>query len=200
MDKYIEVLESDEQNIFAALGIANILAEHNKVPEVLEILKSLKEATPSNIHTPNVMINLAHLNVVMENYESAINIYEKTIEKFGKNLEFELYLAKAFYLAKRFEESLKLLQTLAKEHPRDLRVHYDLAMCLYESAIAAFNKDVRKVKETREAIANIQEGLRIIGFLLSIHDLTPYMPPNPSKETHTLMAEMLTFIRKFCDE
>ena len=110
MEKYIEVLESDDSNIFAAIGVANILAEHNKVPEALEILKSIKEATPSNIESPNVMINLAHLNIVLENYESAINIYEKIIEKYGKNLEVELYLAKAYFISKKFDECLKLLQ------------------------------------------------------------------------------------------
>ena len=73
-------------------------------------------------------------------------------------------------------------------------------MCLYESATAAFNKDTRKVKETQEAIANLKSGLRVTEFLLSIKDLTPYMPPHPSKDTVLLMQEMLGFIRKFCDD
>lgn len=200
MDKYIEVLEADDSNIFAALGIANILAEHNKVTEALEIMKSIKEATPSNIHSPNVMVNLGHMNIIFENYESAINIYEKTIEKYGANLELRLFLAKALYLAKRFDECLKLLKTLAEQHPKDLRVHYDLAMCLYEAATSAFNKDSRKVKETKEAIDNIEQGLRVTNFLLSIQDLTPYLPPNPSKDTKLIMEEMLLFMKKFCDE
>jgi hypothetical protein len=49
MDKYLEVLEHDEQNVFAAMGVAVILAEHNKVPEALEILKGVREAAPAHI-------------------------------------------------------------------------------------------------------------------------------------------------------
>lgn len=44
MDKYIHVLENDESNVFASIGIANVLAEFNKVFEAVEILKGIKEA------------------------------------------------------------------------------------------------------------------------------------------------------------
>lgn len=91
----MEVLENDESNIFAAMGVANILAEHNKVLEAVEILKGVREATPSHIQMPNVMINLGHLNIVLGNYESAINLYTKALEKNPKDLNIELYLAKA---------------------------------------------------------------------------------------------------------
>jgi hypothetical protein len=49
MEKYLFVLENDDSNVFAAIGIAIILAEHNKVPEALEVLKSIRENTPSHI-------------------------------------------------------------------------------------------------------------------------------------------------------
>lgn len=76
----MQVLEADEQNVFATLGIANVLAEFNKVGEAIEILKGIREASPSHIQIPNVLVNLAHLNVVLENYESAINLYNKALE------------------------------------------------------------------------------------------------------------------------
>ena len=50
--------------MFAAIGIANVLAEFNKVIEAIEILKGVKEASPAHITMPNVLMNLAHLNVV----------------------------------------------------------------------------------------------------------------------------------------
>lgn len=49
MDKYIQVLEMDEANSFASLGIANILTEHGKINESMEIYKALKENCP-NMH------------------------------------------------------------------------------------------------------------------------------------------------------
>lgn len=41
MDRYIAVLEKDESNSLAALGIANVLAEHGKLNEAFEIYKVL---------------------------------------------------------------------------------------------------------------------------------------------------------------
>jgi predicted negative regulator of RcsB-dependent stress response len=49
MEKYKQVLENDESNLFAAMGIASVLAEFNKVNEAIEILKGVKEFTPSHI-------------------------------------------------------------------------------------------------------------------------------------------------------
>jgi hypothetical protein len=51
MDKYIAVLEIDEANSFATLGVGNVLAEHGKLEEAMEIFKVLKEAAP-NMHHP----------------------------------------------------------------------------------------------------------------------------------------------------
>lgn len=57
----MKVLEFDESNLYAAMGIACILAEFNKVEEAVEILKKLNESTPSHIQRPSILINLAHL-------------------------------------------------------------------------------------------------------------------------------------------
>ena len=48
-EKYKMVLEHDESNIFAAMGIACVLAEFNKVEEAVEILKKLMEASPAHM-------------------------------------------------------------------------------------------------------------------------------------------------------
>ena len=53
------------------------------------------------------------------NFEIAINLYKKCLEKFfgGKNLELEMYLAKAYFKCKKFKECLKLLKNLIIRHP-----------------------------------------------------------------------------------
>ena len=48
-EKYKQVLEFDESNIFAAMGIACIFAEFNKVEEAVEILRKLMEASPAHL-------------------------------------------------------------------------------------------------------------------------------------------------------
>lgn len=50
MDRYIAVLEYDETNSFATLGIANILAEHGKLNEAFEIYKLLGASNPHMFH------------------------------------------------------------------------------------------------------------------------------------------------------
>jgi tetratricopeptide (TPR) repeat protein len=102
----MQVLEYDESNIFAAMGIAIVLAEHNKTEEALEILKGVKEACPSHVERPGILINLAHINIIHENYEAAINLYLKALEMFPKgkgDLETELYLSKAYYKNNQFD-------------------------------------------------------------------------------------------------
>jgi len=51
MSRYIAVLENDEANSFASLGIANILAEYGKQNEAYEIYKVLALSNP-NMHHP----------------------------------------------------------------------------------------------------------------------------------------------------
>jgi RNA polymerase-associated protein CTR9 len=134
-EKYKQVLEHDESNIFAAMGVACIFAEFNKVEEAVEILKKLKDASPNHLQRPSITINLAHLNMVLKNYESAINLYSIALEKFPNghgDIETELYLAKAYFMNEQFEQCHKRLKALVHRYPNDVRVRFDLAICLYE--------------------------------------------------------------------
>ena len=49
MDRYMAILEGDEANSYAALGVANVLAEHGKVNEAFEIYKQLALSNPGMI-------------------------------------------------------------------------------------------------------------------------------------------------------
>lgn len=131
MDKYISVLEYDEANCFATLGIGNVLAEHGKLNEAMEIYKVLKESNP-NMSQP--LINQAHLSMAQNNFEVAVNLYQKVLEKFfigGKNLEIELYLAKAYFKMKAFEKCRKTLNNMIIRYPSELRLKFNLALCLW---------------------------------------------------------------------
>lgn len=50
MDKYVAVLEVDEANCYATLGVGNILAEYGKLNEAMEIFKVVKENNPNMYH------------------------------------------------------------------------------------------------------------------------------------------------------
>lgn len=58
LDLYMKVLEIENNNVFATLGIGNILGEFGKVNEAQEIFKIVREHHPN---TPYPMINSAHL-------------------------------------------------------------------------------------------------------------------------------------------
>ena len=60
MDRYLNVLEHDEANCYAVLGVGNILAEHGKTHEASEIYKMLRESNP-NMYEP--VLNLGHMSV-----------------------------------------------------------------------------------------------------------------------------------------
>ena len=60
MDRYMHILDKDEGNCFATLGISNVLAEHGKLNEAMEIYKVLKESNP-NLYQP--LLNQAHLSM-----------------------------------------------------------------------------------------------------------------------------------------
>ena len=47
MDLYLKVLDFDESNAFASLGVANVLAEHDKVEDAQEIYRILRETNPN---------------------------------------------------------------------------------------------------------------------------------------------------------
>ena len=76
---------------------------------------------------------MAHLNVVLGNFEIAINFYKKAIEKLPPghgDIETELFLAKSYFKNMEFDKCSKLLKSLSIRYPQDLRVRFDLAVCL----------------------------------------------------------------------
>lgn len=170
MEKYMMVLAMDEANAYAALGIANVLTEHGKINESMDIYKALKENCPSMTHA---LVNLGHLSVYQESFVNAINFYGKALEQCeGKrNLEIELYLSKAYYRQKDFASCRKILQKLMLRYPHDLRLRFNLAKCLTEQAVEIFNKQARKVSETEETIASLKYAWKLTKHILKIeHD------------------------------
>lgn len=48
MQNYFSIIESDEQNCAACLGIANVLNEYGKISEANEIYKLLANSEPDS--------------------------------------------------------------------------------------------------------------------------------------------------------
>lgn len=123
------VLEVDEANWEACLGVANVLAEHNKINEALEIYRAVKENVP-NSH--QALVNQAQLHVERKNFEAAENLYKKALELFpgNRNLDIELYLSKVYFKKEDFDKCNKILNNLMIRYPTDIRLKLNMALCL----------------------------------------------------------------------
>jgi len=74
---YLEVLKSDEQNVFALYGVANCLYATGNYTAAIEYYERALEIRPDNVVLLN---NLANTYYATEDYENAIAYYERALE------------------------------------------------------------------------------------------------------------------------
>ena len=169
MTSYFRVLEIDDNNCFGSLGVANVLCEYNKVHEAKEIYKLLGQSEPDSLAGQHAMLNHAHLLMWEGNYEFAINLYQTCYEKAQQcsgsshgsrssnaTKEIAMFLAKALFKKKDYTACKKITVTLMVKHPEDLRLKYNLAVCLHEESSMIFTLGIRKVKQTLHAIQSLK--------------------------------------------
>jgi RNA polymerase-associated protein CTR9 len=97
LSKYFGILELDENNTYASLGIANLLTEYGKVDEAKEVFKLLANSEADNQLGLDAMLNQSHLWMAEENFDTAINLYQACLAKSPDNLEITMYLSKAHF-------------------------------------------------------------------------------------------------------
>lgn len=164
MHQYFTVLEIDECNTAACLGIANVLSEYNKVTEAKEILKVIETSETDEQILKHALVNHAHLLMTNENNsEFAVNLYQAAHEKYPNDLIISLYLAKAHFKRKNYDECQKMTTKLLMQYPNEFRLKFNLALCLYNKANAVFSQPSRRVKQTEQAIrdSNVAKSLFI---------------------------------------
>ncbi len=72
--------------------------------------------------------------MTQENYDAARNLYSKCLEKVvgNRDLEIEMYLSKAYYKMEQYDQCKNILKNLMLRYPQDIRIKFDLALCLTE--------------------------------------------------------------------
>ena len=75
-----------------------------------------------------------------------------------------------------------------------------MALCLQEQGQQSFNKQHRRLQETREAISHLQHSKRFMEFLLSLGDAGAFLPQTLGKEQASFQGEVLRHIRQVCEE
>lgn len=162
MNMYFTVLEQDDQNCAAALGVANILCEYGKIDESKQIYKLLVNSCENNQLTGfQARVNQAHCTMWEQNYDLAVNLYQSALEIYPNDIDCSLYLSKALFKKKDFQQCRELLQKLAAEHPSDIRVQYNLAHVLYNSARDTFSLPSRPVSLSQRAIEDLKAALAL---------------------------------------
>ena len=155
MKQYFTILETDENNCAGVLGIGNVLTEYGKTEEAKEIYKLLSTSEPDSVIGRHAMLNHAHLLMEERNSEYAINLYQTALEHQPDNLQVAMYLSKAYYKERDYDRCKTMTVKLLTKHPNDIRLKYNLAHCLYQKANETLTLQVRRVRQTREAISDL---------------------------------------------
>lgn len=166
MQMYFTILEYDDQNCAGALGIANVLNEYDKTNEASEIYKLLVNSEPTSTTGFHARVNQAHIAMWDKNIDLAVNLYTQALEIQPQNLEVSLFLSKALFRNKDYENCRELLSKKLEANPNDLRIKYNLAMVLYRSAQDTFNQAVRTVQQTKRAIDDLGSAKDLFTHLL----------------------------------
>lgn len=96
-----------------------------------------------------------------KNYDLAVNLYKAALELQSNNLKVSLYLSKAFFRKKDYDQCKVLLIRLLQIYPNEVRAKFNLAYCLYTNASDVFSLNERRVLQTTKAIADLKQAHRM---------------------------------------
>lgn len=153
---YFTILERDDQNCAASLGIANVLNEYDKRSEAVEIYKLLANSEPNSATGINARVNQGHIAMWDSNYDLAANLYKSALQQKPDDLDISLYLSKAYFRMKDFTNCRTLLESIAPKHTDDARVKFNLAQVLYNIGRNHFNLPQRSVADSNRAVEDLE--------------------------------------------
>ena len=81
-----------------------------------------------------------------------------------------MYLSKAYYKQKDYNRCKLMTVKLITKHPNDIRLKYNLAHCLYQKANQTFNMQARRVKQTQEAISDLNVAKSLFTQFLNLNE------------------------------
>lgn len=149
MQTYFGILEIDEHNCAASLGVANVLNEYGKITESNEIYKLLANSEPDSLIGHHSVVNQGHIAMWNSNFDLAVNLYKSALELQPDHLKVSLFLSKAFFRKKDYAQCKNVLKRILQLHPSETRASFNLAYCLYQNAVETFNLNERRVSQTQ---------------------------------------------------
>ncbi|KAF6008279.1 hypothetical protein HII13_004064 [Brettanomyces bruxellensis] len=155
---YQKVLMLDPKNVYAAQGIAIILAQRRQPAYALEIFRKARDS----LSNKNVYVNLGHCLLESRQYGKAIENYRLALDKFtdGRDAHLNSLLARAWLARGAHEHNLdSMAQALAFSEAalsaRDTPAHrYNVAFVQYQRGDL-----VRKAPAARRTVRDLQDCL-----------------------------------------
>jgi len=151
---YKTVLKNDPKNIWAANGIASVLAHKGCIPEARDIFAQVREATAD---FSDVWLNIAHIYVEQRQYVSAIQMYENCIRKFFRhpNVEILQYLARAYFRAGKLREAKLALLKAMHVAPHDTVLLFNMALVLQRYATHILKDEKSDLDTVTQAVNDL---------------------------------------------
>ena len=131
MRNYQRILLQDGTNTYAANGIGTVLFERGHYRYARDIFTKVNDAAPT---FPDPALNLAHVQMKLGKYGTAVQLYESCLLNFGYgergiNLS---YLAQALHAAGNKDKCQKTLQRAVRVFPYELSLWLELSNVLHE--------------------------------------------------------------------
>jgi len=177
VELFDKALILDNQNIYAANGIAIALAERGYVDIAKNLFIQIREVKSS---VEAIWINLGHIHTELGQYQSAINNYENCLKKATEISEIGyLYqcLAKAYFAQAKVEKKVELmnkaenyLQKALFIKPKDRALHFDLALIKQEFAQLVVEQipEVRTIDNLKKALNGLTISKKYFAYLKDI--------------------------------
>lgn len=158
------VLRADGRNIWAANGIACILAHKGHLSEARDIFSDVREATAD---FSDVWLNIAHIYTEQRQYVAAIQMYENCIKKFGQqnNTDMLLFLARAYYKANKLQDCRKVLERARHVKPTDTALLYNISLVQQKLATQTLKDEKATLKLVLHAVGDLDVAQKAFIFL-----------------------------------
>lgn len=158
---FLKVIALDEYNCFAAVGVAMILGETGDLKQAHDTFKQVYDVNQS---LDFLLVNQATINLIQGRIETSIKLYKKAWEKNAIDKEtLGTYLANAYFLANKFNESAEILKNL----PKNATNLFNLALVTHEHAVFLCKKENRDIEDTKLAKIKLDESIFALETVLS---------------------------------
>lgn len=165
---YHKVLDIDSKNVYAAQGIAIILAERKQTGLALEFFRKVRDS----LNDITVYLNLGHCLVEAKQFAKAIESYQLALQRFtnGKDARLLNYFGRAWFLRGIYEKNLDSLKNslkYAKEaYEINPNVNYKFNITFIQFQIAEFIRKLpiskRNAEDLIDSINGIKESIEML--------------------------------------